>query len=39
MSGLWKTAQYLVITGGNRAYGPEWTGKFLPQGLFAVFPS
>jgi hypothetical protein len=39
MSGLWKTARYLVGTGGNEAYGPEWRGKFLPESLFTVFPS
>ena len=39
MSGLWRTARYLVLAGGNGAYGPEWRGKFLPESLFTVFPS
>jgi hypothetical protein len=39
MSGLWRTAQYLVFTGGNGAYEPEWRGKFLPENLFTVFLS
>jgi hypothetical protein len=39
MSGLWKTARYLVFTGGNGADGPEWRGRFLPESLFTVFPS
>jgi hypothetical protein len=38
MSELWKTARYLVFTGGNGAYGPEWSGKFLPECLFTLFP-
>jgi hypothetical protein len=39
MSGLWRTARYLVFAGGTAADGPEWRGKFLPESLFTVFPS
>ena len=39
MSGLWRTARYLVYTGGNGADGPEWRGRVLTEGPFTVFPS
>jgi hypothetical protein len=39
MSGLWKTARYLILTGGNGADGPEWRGRVLTESLFTVFPS
>ena len=39
MSGLWRTARYLVFVGGNGVYGSEWRGMVLPEGLFTVFPS
>jgi hypothetical protein len=39
MSGLWRTARYLIFTGGTGAYRPEWRGKFLQESLFTVFPS